>query len=273
MLLALSAVSAGADQGEGGADSGGPAGVYYAGYYWLGDCNQSATDLYDYDDYFGQVGASLPGGANDPEPPGSYYDNATDVAESLNNWEQLHGAGPGAYFFVTGPGFEPSTENPYQWGETQGAYALQDLNAAQSETNDSYVFPFLWGDIEYSSSTQTNGWTSPAVNGYVWLGFVDYLQNVGINVGAYSSPSQWDSIMGGAPMYQAEWTASLSVEDDPFPCPTAIFSGGPYGINAQFFDPVNTLYDLAWQWSLGSEDYDQIDITRIDAIFGLHRPA
>jgi hypothetical protein len=260
--------SALADTSSGGADSSGPTAVGPSGAYYVPGC---ATNFY-YDDYFGQVGTATPGGQT-YEPPGSAYNNLTAIEQSHSNYASGHGVGPGAYFFLGGPGWAPAGVSPSTWGYDEAVAATNDFNAADAAVGGDYSFEFILADVEGNPGNY--GWESGSsgvsANQQVWQGFYSALQGAGTNVGVYSAPDAWKSIMGGITVSQVEWTYENNADPGPpTPCPSATFSGGPGGINANFFDPANVSNDLIWQWSIGSGqgDFDQIDLTRWNNLFG-----
>jgi hypothetical protein len=265
-FIAASPNAYGADAVAGGADSGGPAGADAFGLYVVGACDGSLN----YDDYFGQVGYATPGGST-YEAPGTEYNSSGDIADSYYDYTEGHGSGPGAYFFMAGPSYSPPDTTAYQWGEDQGLAAVDDFLDAQSATDDEYKFNFIFADIE--GIIGTDGWISnTASNANVWNGFVNWLQTAGYNVGAYSAPDAWSGLLGNPTVEQVEWTYELNTDPgSPTPCPTQVFSGGPgYGTNATFFHPANTHNNLVWQWSInsGQGDFDHIDQSRWNALFG-----
>jgi hypothetical protein len=262
-----------ADTNAFGADSGGPPPNGGSGNYTEPYC--SGTHYYDV--YLGQVGSGVSGGKNEYEPPGtsstSPYDIKSDIDASYSEFQNGHGVGAAAYFFLTGPGDEGSY-TPAQWGYEQAVYATNDYNSAFG-VDSGYSYGVILADVETAEGT--NGWTfSQANNQAVWNNFYETLQNSGTNVGVYSSYGAWKDIMGALTVGQLEWT----YENDygpVTPCPTGTFSGGPGGsaYNGRFFGAVDVTSDLAqmWQWAQSSGDggvgdFDQQDLTHYNAVFG-----
>ena len=266
VVLLATTSTAFADTAEGGADSAGPSPTSYLGVYFVPSCNPGLV----YDDYFGQIGYAYNGGAA-YEAPGSSYNNLTDINDAASNHSLGHGVGPGAYFFMGGPSYAPSGTSYYNWGVDQAYDAYVSFNNAQSATGNKYTFNFLFGDIEGNPGQY--GWTSSIANNQqVWDGFYQSLQSIGVNVGVYSAPDAWNTLMGGQSVTTVEWTYEQNADPgSPYPCPTATFSGGPgTGSAATFFDYTSVYNNLVWQWSIGSGygDFDQINLTRWNYLFG-----
>lgn len=181
--------------------------------------------------------------------------------------------------YLTGPGYAPSGDTPYEWGEAQASYATTDYNMAQSAI-DAYSNPFIFADIEVPGTYGRGGSGSDiSQDQQVWEGCYEWLQGNKTNVGVYSDQNFWASIMGSQswPVGQVEWTAATTHVDEPTPCLTGVFTGGPSGESAGFFggDSEASANALVWQFSQGTYvsnpidgDYDQSDITHYNDLFG-----
>jgi hypothetical protein len=84
--------------------------------------------------------------------------------------------------------------------------------------------PFVWLDVE-----QLNYWTpNPALNAVVLRGAIDAVRAQGLGVGVYSTPYQYNKIMGGEVTGLPVWTAGANGAGDvPRYCTTRAFGGGP----------------------------------------------
>lgn len=99
---------------------------------------------------------------------------------------------PNAYRFWllwgTAAPTKPSSQTPYQWGQTQ---AQQCVTAW---TQNNYVGRYtVWADIE-----EPEYWVSDTgANGQVLSGFAAYMTSQLAAPGVYSAPAAWSDIMGG----------------------------------------------------------------------------
>jgi hypothetical protein len=244
-----------------------------------------------YDIYTAEVGVSYgSGGSHSYVAPGlSSTDNSAFTQAAYQNYTVNHGVGPGAYYFLSGPLWAPSSTSAYQWGVDQAVYATGDFNLANAADEDHHyklVFLFVMGDIEVDNGDHYYyGWNAPSptsaertANQQVFEGFVNFLENSETNVGAYSTPSVFDELMGSSfTDPTVEWTAAGD-EGPSTPCPPnspVDFSSGPGGISAQFWGGVSTSTDdaLEWQWAesnLSQGDFDQLDLDNYNNLFGIH---
>jgi hypothetical protein len=215
--------------------------------------------------------------------------SATDNAQAHTDYTTYHtGVGSGAYWFMGGPGVDPSyngsAAEASAWGARQAARALADA------AGEKVTYPVLFMDIEIPgvAPASDNGWnsvyTSPcsgvvkhsgipaAVDRADFNGFWGYVKaHSKYAPGVYSAAGIWASIFGTGSAasipHTDEWTylpetASLSNA----PTGWCLKSGGC----AQFFGGVTSASPnaLMWQWSGGGGirnalgDFDQIDGTR-----------
>jgi hypothetical protein len=246
----------------------------------------------NYDFYLGRVGAFAdPSNFNDYNAPASSgYDLLPNIDAAEDSWNSGHGVGAGAYVFLSGPQYAYGTawttdQTPYNWGVQQAQWAEYDYRQALASVYASggsgLAFLFIMGDIE-PSPTKPYGWdpgTSTAnitANQQVWEGFVNQLQNSGINVMLYSSPDVWSYYFNNYTVTTVEDT--FQQDAGPYsPCPSypndnsgPSYPGVSY-TNAQWFDVTNTNNELVWQWSQkqynGVGDFDIINITNYNTLF------
>jgi hypothetical protein len=252
-----------------GADGSGPLANGGPGTYTVPNCSAAPR----YDQYFGEVGYATSGGGSVYEAPGTTYNSNSGINEANDNYNRGHGAGAGAFFFMAGPGWASgggatTMAEAIAWGAQQASDVTNDFNSAQVATGYKYKWLFLTGDIE--GGIGHFGWvTNTALNWYVWEGFRDALQGAGTNVAVYSSPALWNQIMLNRSITQAEWTSENNY-GPVTPCPTSVFTGGPGGYSAAFFANMASTSNsaIAWQWSTRGGDYDQIDLTHYNNLFG-----
>ena len=246
----------------------------------------SPTQTYDL--YIGEVGSSAFGGNNYIPPSTNSTDNVDFINAASAELNAGHGAGAGEYYFLSGAQNAPSGVSAQQWGVDQAVYATNDFNAAQEATGGELAFGVIMADIEIQPGNGAYfGWYYPApanslalaANELVWAGFYQELQAAGTNVGVYSSPTIWSEIQGGSNVAQVEWTSEGDYGPST-PCPTTALSGGPGGTNAQFFggQSSGTNEGLVWQWAEGPSvsspgDFDNLDVTRCNSVFGTNRVA
>lgn len=209
----------------------------------------------------------------------------TNAAQAHTNYARYGlGVGTGAYWFMGGPGVDPSyngtTSEAYAWGAAQAKRMASDL---AGQTIDYRV---AWMDIELPgiSPAPDNGWdsvyTSPC-SGKVkqsfvpasldradFNGFWDTIGGYAYTQGVYSAPNVWTRIFGTGGYSQIPGTEEWTYEPE-----TSNLSQHPYkwhlanGETAQFFggDTYSSQRALMWQWSGGGGvrngvgDFDQID--------------
>lgn len=217
--------------------------------------------------------------------------DATDAAQASTNYNTYHlGVGTGIYWYMGGPGVDPSyngtSSEAYAWGERQAARALSD--AASDHVN----WRVMWADIELPgiAPAPDNGWdsvyTSPcsgvtkqsfvptALDREDYNGFYDYVtSHSSYKMGVYSSAATWTRIFTSGSIslipHSYEWTyepETASLSDPPSgwclkgTSTCATFFGGQTSSSG---------YALAWQWSGGGGvrnaygDFDQIDAARL----------
>jgi len=272
VLSALPVSAAGATSAY-GSDGSAPIAIGSAGAYVEPTCSPTTN----YDTYTAEVGAAIGGGHTIYIAPstGSSTDQLYNIDRAHNMYANGHGVGAGAYFFLGGPkwasGGETTNINAYIWGEDQAIITIDDYNAANAAAAGDFSNLFIMADTEVSTSNNY-GWdlSNETMNLEVILGYIFYLQNAGVNVGVYASPSFWANYMGSTSLAQAEWTS----ENDygpVTPCPTGTLSGGPGGTSASYFGGVTPSSNnaLGWQWSIAGGDYDQYDLSHYGALFGI----
>src|SRR5580698_3187959 len=215
--------------------------------------------------------------------------SAANSAQADTNYTKYRkGIGTAVYWFMGGPGVDPSyngsAAEASAWGARQAARALADA------AGEKVTYPVLFMDIEIPgvAPASDNGWnsvyTSPcsgvvkhsgiptAVDRADFNGFWGYVKaHSKYAPGVYSAAGIWASIFGTGSAasipHTDEWTylpetASLSNA----PTGWCLKSGGC----AQFFggQTSSSKYALMWQWSGGGGvrngvgDFDQIDGSR-----------
>ncbi len=243
-----------------------------------------------YGGYFGMIGdwARWQGCAAYPLA----WSAADAAAASADFGRYGRGVGTGAYWFMGGPGVDPSYDGTpgeaAAWGAAQAAQALADLAGQRID------LPVLWMDIELPGSAvfdpvPDNGWNAvyssvcsrrvvgavPATLDRAEIdGFASYVRaHSHLQVGVYSSPLVWPAIFGAGPAatvhHLLEWTYSAgtaSLAERPV---AWCMPGGT--TCARFFGGVTATSPLAagWQWSGGGGitngvgDFDQADAARL----------
>ena len=104
-------------------------------------------------------------------------------------------------------------------------FGVNGVRQALSYAKDSGVSaPFVWLDVE-----QLNHWTpDQALNAVVLRGALDAVQEVHLGAGIYSTPYQFQKIMGGEQPGVPVWTAGApGLADVAAYCATKGFGGGP----------------------------------------------
>ena len=216
----------------------------------------------------------------------------TNSQQANTNFTDYHrGIGTGVYWFMGGPGVDPNyngtTSEAFAFGEKQAGKTLYELG----HMHISLEYPVIFEDVELPGITPApdNGWnsvyTSPcsgrvkqshvptAVDRADFNGYADYItSHSSYQVGVYSSPSVWNSIMGTGGNSLIPNTYEWTYTGD-----TSSLSHTPDGwclkdtsTCAQFFGGQNqsSRYALMWQWSGGGGtfngygDFDQIDANR-----------
>jgi hypothetical protein len=216
--------------------------------------------------------------------------SATDNAQAHTDYVTYHrGVGSGAYWFMGGPGVDPSYNGSMTeasaWGARQAARALSDI-----ADGGGIDYPVVWMDVELPgiAPAPDNGWNSvytslcsgvvrqsyvpTAVDRADFNGFAAYIAaHSSYKVGVYSSPGVWTSIFGTGTDSLIPDTYEWTYEPE-----TASLSNAPYGWClrsggcAQFFggQTSSSPHALMWQWSGGGGirngfgDFDQIDAVR-----------
>jgi len=217
--------------------------------------------------------------------------SSANAAQATTNYTGHHlGVGTGVYWYMGGPGVDPSytgsASEASAWGAKQATWALAAAAA------DHINFPVIWEDIELPgiAPAPDNGWTSvytspcsgkvksssvPAsVDRAEFDGFASYItDHSSYKVGVYSAPTVWTTIFGTGSASQIPDTYEWTYEPE-----TASLSDAPSGwclkggsTCAAFFggQTSDSPYALAWQWSGGGGvrnpygDFDQIDASHI----------
>ncbi len=169
----------------------------------------------------------------------------------------------------------------YAWGQRQARTALSEWSNSSVTLNHVIFFdveddyptgPAIgWdeemGDCVNVSSTSTC--CSVSVDRSTFDGFWDYIYNNSVHLpGVYSSPGEWTKILGTGSSSQLsntmEWTADFG-SNCVDPGPYEWTQGGGCPNNATFFAGKDSSSNcaVAWQWSGGNADYDQIDSNRL----------
>jgi hypothetical protein len=217
--------------------------------------------------------------------------SSENAAQASANYTDHHlGVGTGVYWYMGGPGVDPSyngtASEASAWGARQAAWALS------AATADHINFPVIWEDIEEPgiAPAPDNGWTSSytspcsgdvakssmsaSVARAEFDGFASYItSHSSYKVGVYSTASVWTAIFGTGSASQIpdtyEWTyepETASLSD----APSGWCLSGGAGCAAFFGGQTSSSpYALAWQWSGGGGvrnaygDFDQIDASRL----------
>lgn len=223
--------------------------------------------------------------------------NSTDVNAANTNYTTYNaGFGTGEYFFLGGPGRDPSfnpnsytTSDATAWGDEQG-----NLAASIWEQTGSILSAYIFGDMELYNGF--NNWYSGCSDSIISStdcctiqddqavinGFLAAIRAASprgyLRPGIYGSGPYWAATFGcincspGSPGYipnVPEWTYGST------PTPNPPLYPQPYGWTAgqntaQFFGGQSTSspYAVMWQWTSGSfsgglGDYDQINESRM----------
>ena len=216
--------------------------------------------------------------------------SAANAAEANANYTNYGvGVGLGVYWFMGGPGVDPSyngsTTEAYAWGQRQAARAVSDANKLPVK----YRVLFMDVELPGVAPAHDNGWnavyTSPcsgvvrasyipaSVDRADFNGFFDYEKAHGYTPGVYSEPGIWASIFGTGIYSMIGNTDEWTYEPE-----TTNFSEAPVGwclrgtsTCASFFGGVtrSSPHALVWQWSGGGGvsngvgDFDQIDASTV----------
>ncbi len=211
--------------------------------------------------------------------------NERDFMASRANHLAGRGPGSGMYYYMGGPGVDPSyngtTVEGFTWGYKQAVYAWYQWQIAYRQSGPgSLPLRILWMDVEPGAvgSGYTNGWNeiatrcgrikstyiNPAVDRATVDGFWVYIRkHTQAYPGVYSSPAFWDYSFGayGYIPHTYEWSyESDSGQVNPAPsgwCQFTDFCGVFFG-GQRASSPTA----LMWQWSIAGGDYDQIDTYR-----------
>lgn len=241
----------------------------------------------DYGGYLGMIGnwASWQGCAG-----GFIAWSATNSQQADTNYADYGiGIGTGGYWFMGGPGVDPSyngtTGEAYDWGARQAAEALNEATVRKIS------YPMIILDVELPGikPATDNGWNSvytsacsgstkatyvdPSVDRADVDGFRNYVAAYSnYTTGVYSAPAVWQSIFGTGSASTISGAAEWTYEPE-----TASLGSAPSGwclrgtsTCAEFFGGVTSSSPgaLMWQWSGGGGvrnaygDFDQIDVSR-----------
>jgi hypothetical protein len=195
-----------------------------------------------------------------------------------------YGVGTVAYWFGGGPGTDPiydgTRTEAFAWGRRQAkkAWSLWRQNTQVSarllvlDVEDGGTQG--WNEkMRSGSCTQvksTSACCSPSVDRATVGGFLGYLRNHTTLFGAlYSSNGEWTHIFGTGVASRVshieEWTADWGQDCvNPGPYQWKQAAGRCPSNQPSFFGGLNSSSEcaIAWQWSGGSKDYDQIDRNR-----------
>ncbi|HEY3869967.1 MAG TPA: hypothetical protein VGM10_16505 [Actinocrinis sp.] len=220
--------------------------------------------------YFGKIGGADLVSSGNPDGYGPGVSGAWDTKAAndanTDHYTYKDGVGDGAFWYMFGPNARPHM-TPYNWGVQQAKWALADWARLTAKGAHRVPLKILWADVEQPGA---NDWstTNTAANRQVYNGFAATVAStktdtLGLQIGVYSTNFQWGKIMAGHASLPGvwEWTAQTSLESQPKACPAG-FSGG--GISADFFggQTATSAKTLAWQWSIGSGDYDSLDMSK-----------
>jgi hypothetical protein len=215
--------------------------------------------------------------------------NGTAIADAAAN-ENGYGVGPGGYYFAAGPGVDPhydgSTNEAYNWGVTQGQYAVN--NWSSHPDISSAGLPIVidieeggtqgWADINKGCSGVTGGRPSTAVDRATINGIWGYINN-GYYPAIYSTTGNWSTIFNGSSdgnfTDTMQWTADWGsygtgcAQYGPLVwTQTYLDCGGQTSNSAAFFGGIDSGSNctMAWQWASPDnrqKDYDQLDANHL----------
>lgn len=258
-IVAFSGVANASDSPTGfyyGADDGGPGPSGTSPVYSMPTCG-------------GAYGVYVARMDTVPDPYGNTaYSNAANEDAALGR-----GYGSMGAWDLEGPGDDPkyngTTTEAYDYGLQQGASALTEWKAfyAQSGVKPPAQAGIMMADVEQGNGGYGTSSTYQSLDRSVFNGFYNYLtsQNPVLYAGIYTTPDFWNSDFGGtfASQHVIEWTPVTSQSS---PSSSACAQGWttPLGTSAQFYAGYtsSTTCALMWQFVSGSEDYDQMYVTR-----------
>jgi hypothetical protein len=214
--------------------------------------------------------------------------NEPNVSKSYTNNLNYGVPGTSLYYYMAGPGLDPSyngtNSEAYAWGQRQ-ANDVINQEIAWTGGYNTLVMPVIWMDIESNSITGlSNGWNEwskncdqtayqygipSSVDRNTFNGYFDTMTSHGLAGGVYSAPAFWNSVFGTGSYGQIpntwEWTYEGSA---------AQASPGPSGwctgsICATFFggQSSGSSHAILWQWTINPSqgDFDQMDQNRMPA--------
>jgi hypothetical protein len=212
--------------------------------------------------------------------------SGTAIGDAYANAQasSAYGVGAGGYFLLGGPGISPgyngSIDQAYGWGESQGNEAVSlwlghpdvdadDLPLALDVEEDGGQG---WNELYENCSNKTSATIAENVDRATLNGAIAAIQADGIQVMIYAADGNWPTIFGSGTsadvsQYQ-EWTAHWGSNCANYAPPewTQTYLNCSGSNDAVFFGDVVRTSSCAvmWQWSGGTDDYDQIDKNRID---------
>jgi hypothetical protein len=248
-----------------GADSGGPGPSNGSPPYTMPSCGSGRA----YGGYIGKIGGADMVSSSNPTgygPNNTYAWNSADSGDAnTNHFDYSKGVGTSGFWFMYGPGDTDGTgDSAYNWGQQQGKWAAADWERWYSGGVHRMPLRILWADVEENYAGEY-GWSTSdtSANRDVFNGFYDAVNSAGdgLSPGVYSTNYLWDqAIMAGNSGIPStwEWTAQVSRASTPSPCPVDYGGGSFY---ADFFggQVESSAHAAIWQWSLGTDDYDQIN--------------
>ncbi|HEX5175260.1 MAG TPA: hypothetical protein VFV91_14070 [Gaiellaceae bacterium] len=223
--------------------------------------------------------------------------NTTAAADAYANYQnQSLGIGTNGYWFGAGPGLDPNydgtTAQANSWGVVQAKKAWDDwqtrtklqgtgsagvlfLDVEDPSLNNPPQQGIGWHETVNSSCTTMNssGWPHPALARATVDGFLNWIfNNTPLFTGIYSGSGEWPEIFGSgsssdisgvAMTWTADWTTINESCINPGPLDWT--QSSPCSNSATFFGNVSSSGNCAmgWQWEGGSNDYDQINQTRL----------
>jgi hypothetical protein len=224
------------------------------------------------------------------------------ASDYYNGWPQYGygGVGYGFYYYMAGPGADPSyngtTSEAYSWGESQAQQVIGAINGS-GNTLGYPIQRTIWMDIESGSGNpyNGNGWNgvsngcqsenrsvtiSPCVDAATLNGF-DYVISNATQYGSsedfyggfYSAPAFWSQTFSGSSCGSfpgvPEWT--YENQSSITPGPQQWCEGSTCA--AWFAGATSSTMDI-WQWSNsavnGSGDFDQIYVPNVSTFPGLN---
>lgn len=230
---------------------------------------------------------------------GTDYWNTNGAADAYAMLLQGDGAGTNGYWFGAGPGQDPNyngtTAQANSWGVVQAKKAWANWQT-HDKLSGGGTGDVLFLDVEDPSLDNPphmgDGWDETvntscssenssacctfAVARATVDGFVNWIyNNTTAFSGIYAGPGEWSTIFGTgsssdvsgeAMAWTADWTGNAGTCVNPGP-PGWTQSPSPCSHSANFFGNISSSGNcaVAWQWSGGTNDYDQVNQSRLYA--------